>query len=334
MISGQYHSYDRRLFADSALVERCPVDSVRFLFPLPTRIKARFSSLAALVVLIGALLSGVPRAVHASESYDNCTGFITSLPASINTPGTWCLKQDLSTAITGGDAISINADHVIIDCNHFALDGTPAGGGTTRGVAAQDHLGAIVRHCDIRGFNYGVYLAGTNSEGGHIVEDNRFYGNTGAGILVQGDRSILRRNEVLNTASGASYVGVIGIYATYSVDILDNTVSGVDASGYDSSAMGIYTTANVHGIIAGNRVRGMHVAPGGVGEWDGIFNSNPVNIILRDNDVSSNEPYMGMFESRGIECYDGTGRASNNVVSGFSTAMGACSDAGGNDITP
>jgi len=288
-----------------------------------------------LMCLAMALMACAPHPTQAAQSYDNCTGFITSLPASINTPGTWCLKQDLSSAITSGDAISINADHVIIDCNNFALDGTPAGGGSaTRGIAAQDRVGAIVRHCDIRGFNYGVFFAGSSSEGAHIVEDNRFYGNLAVGMLVQGDRSILRRNEVLNTASSTAYIGVIGINATYSVDILDNTVSGVDASGYDSSAMGIYTTANVHGVIAGNRVRGMHVAPGGVGEWDGIFNYYPVDIVLRDNDVSSNEPYAGMFESRGIECYSGTGRASNNVVSGFSTALGACSDAGGNDITP
>src|SRR4249920_1444376 len=68
-----------------------------------------------------------PRLAHAAQSYDNCTGFITSLPATISTQGTWCLKQDLATAVTTGSAILINTNNVTIDCNDFKLGGLGAG---------------------------------------------------------------------------------------------------------------------------------------------------------------------------------------------------------------
>ncbi|HEY0661023.1 MAG TPA: hypothetical protein VGD21_06870 [Lysobacter sp.] len=73
--------------------------------------------LAALVLLVHA----VP--VQAAESYDNCTGFIETLPATISTQGTWCLKHDVGTAITEGNAVTIAANNVTLDCNDFKIGG-------------------------------------------------------------------------------------------------------------------------------------------------------------------------------------------------------------------
>jgi hypothetical protein len=75
---------------------------------------------AALALTPGSL---APRAARAAESYDNCTGFITSLPATVSTEGAWCLKQDLSTAIASGNAITISSNNISIDCHDFKLDG-------------------------------------------------------------------------------------------------------------------------------------------------------------------------------------------------------------------
>src|SRR4029079_7326065 len=105
----------------------------------------------------------------AAQSYDNCTGYITVLPAIISTQGTWCLKQDLATAITSGAAITINTNNVTIDCNNFKLGGLAAGLGTNAyGVFANNRFNATVRHCNVRGFYVGVFLAGA-SGGGHAV---------------------------------------------------------------------------------------------------------------------------------------------------------------------
>src|SRR4249920_3461142 len=87
-------------------------------------------NLGAFFLLTLAMLFGAPRAAHAAESYDNCTGYINSLPAVISTGGIWCLKHDLSTAIDG-DAIHINGTNdITIDCNNFKIGGLAAGIGT------------------------------------------------------------------------------------------------------------------------------------------------------------------------------------------------------------
>src|SRR6185369_16529682 len=90
-------------------------------------ISMKHASLGKLILVTLVLFLTVPRLASAAESYDNCTGFITSLPAVVTTQGTWCLKQDLATAITSGNAITINTGNVTIDCNDFKLGGMSAG---------------------------------------------------------------------------------------------------------------------------------------------------------------------------------------------------------------
>ena len=63
----------------------------------------------------------------AAESYDSCTGFIESLPATISTQGVWCLRRNLATAMTSGNAITITVNNVTIDCNDFKIGGLAAG---------------------------------------------------------------------------------------------------------------------------------------------------------------------------------------------------------------
>ena len=43
------------------------------------------------------LLAALAAPAHAAESYDSCTGTISTLPATLTTQGTWCLQGDLST---------------------------------------------------------------------------------------------------------------------------------------------------------------------------------------------------------------------------------------------
>src|SRR4249919_615558 len=109
-------------------------------------------------LLLGIALLVAPRAAHA-ETYNTCTGFITSVPTVITTQGTWCLKQDLTTALTIGVAITINTNNVTIDCNDFKLGGLAAGvGSQVHGIYAANRSNLTVRHCNIRGFYNGVYF--------------------------------------------------------------------------------------------------------------------------------------------------------------------------------
>jgi nitrous oxidase accessory protein NosD len=288
------------------------------------------SNLGSFFILALAMLLGTPGVAHAAESYDNCTGFITSLPAVITTEGTWCLKKDLSTAITSGVAINVSAHNVTIDCNDFKLGGLAAGMDTqTWGISEGNRHAVIVRHCNIRGFFLGVAFFGGS---GHLIEDNRFDGNTDVGISVGGDGSIVRRNIVANSGKSTQNSDSYGIAVDTSVDVLDNTVSGVVArSGGNGLAVGISVAANdPDGSISGNRVRG--ILKDGIGQAIGIFNQSSDRLSIRGNDLIGDTS----AGSVGIFCGSVPAKAltTDNVINGFATGLSGCNNDSGNVIAP
>jgi hypothetical protein len=274
-------------------------------------------------------LSGTPRDAQA-ETYQTCAGFITSIPAVISTQGTWCLKQDLSTAMTSGNAITINTNNVTLDCNNYKLGGLAAGVGTaTIGIRGTDRQNVTVRHCNIRGFFAGVYLDGA-AGGGHVVEDSRFDGNTYIGVWVQGDGSLIQRTRVLDTGATTIYQHNFGIAGAYGVDIIDNTVTGVaPASGSNGSAVGITLESGPGGNrISGNSVSGL--VKDGAGGGYGIYAVNgTVRVVLRDNDLLGDGT-----TGYGISCTSSASHAIGNTISAFATSNSGCSDDGGNVMSP
>ena len=269
-----------------------------------------------------------PPAAHAAESYDNCTGFITSVPATITTQGTWCMSSDLATGLTSGNAISIDTNNVTINCNDFKLGGLSAGLGTLAyGMRASNRLNVTVRNCNIRGFYIGVDFFG-GSSGGHAVEDSRFDGNTYEAIDVTGDGSVIRRNRVSATGGGTVNSSVYAINSYDSVDILDNTVSGTVARATSNgAAYGIFAFGS-DASVRGNRVRG--TLKDGTGVNYGIFNASSLRVIMRDNEV------VGVADvgSIGLRCTNANGSAADNTISGFETAISGCANDGGNVIKP
>src|SRR5690606_12133764 len=136
------------------------------------------------------------------------------------------------------------------------------------------------RNCNIRGFNRGVYLAGSGSSG-HLVEDNNFDGNTRFGVfIVESPGSEVRNNQVLDTG-GSSIAGpAYGIHATRGVDVIGNTVNGV-APTPGNAAIGISTYLNNTGSVVGNRVRGL--APTNGGSARGIYNDESGRTVIFEN---------------------------------------------------
>ena len=277
--------------------------------------------LVSLLLLTGLFVAPTPAQ---AETFNTCAGFIDTIPAIITTQGTWCLRHDLTTAITSGNAITIATNNVTIDCNDFKVGGLQAGAGTTAiGIYATDRLNATVRHCGIRGFYYGINLTGTG--GGHLVEDNRFDGNTYIGLYIVGDGSLVQRNRV-NTTGGStiSALNAFGIETGYAVDVIDNSVDGVApaGSGGNGNVIGIYSTNNTSGSFVGNRVRGL--AALGTGTAYGIFNVFSDRISLERNHV------VGPGTA-GLRCSPNSeGRAKDNIVGGFTTGLESCVDDGGN----
>ena len=279
--------------------------------------------------LLGLLaLLACAKSASAAQSYDNCTGFITSVPATISTQGTWCLKQDLATAITSGNAITINTNNVTIDCNDFKLGGLAAGAATlTIGIRADDHVNLTVRHCNIRGFYSGLQFQGLDT-GGHAIEENRFDGNTSSGMYVDGEGSIVQRNRVFDTGGTTQSNDAYGIRTNSSVDVLNNLVSGVTARiGGGGHAFGINTTSNTSGRIIGNGVRGLLRDTGGFAY--GIWNISSGRLSLRGNDLVGSGT-----NSVGLVCNSANDSAQDNLISGFATAIITCANDADNIIKP
>jgi len=213
----------------------------------------------ASVVLLGGLCLLPAMPAQAAQSYDGCKGFIDSVPATISTQGTWCLRRDVSTSQASGQAINITTNNVTIDCNDYKLGGLGAGQGTlTVGINALERSNITVRNCAIRGFLKGVVI-NNGTGGGHLVENNRFDNNTWLGIDIGGEGSVVRGNRILDTG-GTTVIGnpikAVGIYATGNVEVQENLINGVAAaSGSNGHAIGINPGHSAAGTIIGNNVK-------------------------------------------------------------------------------
>jgi Right handed beta helix region len=250
---------------------------------------ARHASLHAI------LLSGlsVTAAVQAQTPPGGCAA-IASIPAVISAPGVYCLIQDLETA---GGGIEIQADDVVIDCNHHKIEADP--GSTASGVlSATGKSRLAVRRCTILGFQRGIDVSGGND---HIIEENRLAANKIFGIRI-GDASqpsngaLIRHNQVVNTGdTGLSFAHGIVAHGQSSLvqgnHVAVVTSSGLNTAGIDLIGMGHSARGNTVLDIrspTATGLRGGHVvqdntvvaAVGG-----GSFGIDSPSAICRGNDV-------------------------------------------------
>jgi hypothetical protein len=278
-------------------------------------------------VLAGALFTMCPASAQAAESYDGCKGTISSLPAVIDTQGVWCLKTDLATLMTVGDAIKVNAPNVTIDCNGFKLGGLGGGPDSTAvAIRVPNAANVTVRHCHIRGFRTGISVQGT--EGGHLIEDNRFDGTIHSAISLSGDGSTIRRNRVFDVGPSDVYNSLSAIYACGDVDVIDNSIRGVTGNQDNEGwyVIGIWHTCGVSGVVQDNRIADLVIPPSG--KEYGIY-AHGANLIVRGNSVKTTDP----TDSLGIRCSSSSSMSYQNLVTGPG-AISGCHDGGGNAVIP
>ncbi len=181
-----------------------------------------------------------------------CTA-ITSLPATLSTPGNYCLTGDLNFA-GSGSAIVVAANGVHIDLRGYAL----RSGGTASNTAVQ--VGAVsnftLRNGQIQSVNRGVFCFNATDvevEGVHfqtvgqavvtqacnhaLVHNNRVFDSLGTAILIGGSTvsapefvATIRGNEIsavggLQTASSSVVYGIQSEFATALID--HNYIAGV-----------------------------------------------------------------------------------------------------------
>ena len=172
------------------------------------------------------------------------------------------------------------------------------------------------------------------SGGGHIIEDNRFDGNLYDAIYLTGDGSVIQRNRLLNTGGSPFRTAASAIEASGTIDILDNTISGVvpttNALKVNDSTYGVFLYSNALGSINGNRVRGL--VKKGSGIVTGMNVAFSSRVTLRGNDLGDTGSAGGI----GFRCSPSSSlsRIVSNVVMGFVTPNQGCAVGGGNELVP
>jgi hypothetical protein len=270
----------------------------------------------AIALTLGAGIA--PGLAWAAHSYGTCSGYIDSLPATVSTSGTWCLRSDLLSAPSSGAAITVDADFVVIDCNDFRISGLDAGTSTfATGISVRDSAShnVIVRNCQIEGFRYGVAMMGFS----HLIENNTIDASTFVGISIRGSFTVVRNNLVRETggrpgADEAFGIVMLGEFGT----ALDNTVAGVSAMVLEKTGSG----NNGHNGNNGNN--------GNNGE-DHV-DTRTYGILMRDGVVQGNRVIALDATATGIQLL-GEGVVRDNIVFSGEGKWAVGIDGGGNPCT-
>lgn len=254
-----------------------------------------------------------------------CT-VIDTAPVVINQPGRYCLDANLAVPpMPYGSAITIEANHVTLDCRHHAIIGSTAeGNGSATGIGAirgRNSNNLTVRNCVVRRLPAGISVStGTVflPPLGVVIEDNHL---DGGHISVYAEGGIIRGNTLVRSLYSA-------IYIRGNVDIIDNTVDGV----YDpeGDAVAISVLESQGSVISGNRIRNVSGASGrSLGIVTSYYQGSNA-ISLRDNVVTN----AGQTQGAAVLCNPGDSAGyevvTGNLWLGFATGTSNCVDGGGN----
>jgi hypothetical protein len=245
---------------------------------------------------------------------------IVSLPYTITMQGLYCLIRNLSTAIHGGAAITVNSDFVVLDLKGFKVGGGAAGPGTqASGVYARNRKNITIKNGNIRGFLRGIFLeddSGTyTASQGHVIRRVRLDENTWSGMEVHGRGNTIRDNQVATTGGSTIFGNAFGIQ-TFGAGarILNNDVTDTIAS--TGSAFAIRTIADGATVIERNRIA--NSAPG---DSTGIW-AHGLQVLIVGNRVSGT--------ASGIVMLDNSAKYRDNLTAGVAAPYTGGTDAGNN----
>jgi hypothetical protein len=225
-------------------------------------------------------------AIPSHLAAQTCTDYITALPYTITSSGTYCLTQSLNSNVETGAAITVaGGSSVVVDLRGFTINNLLAGtNSTAAGIAATNKQGIIVRNGRLTFFHDGVVLTGTTGSRGHLVESVEVQFVENVGIFVAGTGIRVRNCTVRRV--GSSTLNGRGI----SVDGDGNVIEGNLVSDFVSQfGHGIDASGTNH-LIVGNRLTAL--------KHNGVYLINSPTTKYRDNLVSGPaNPYQGGIDA-------------------------------------
>ena len=164
-------------------------------------------------------------------------------PTTITRPGLYQLQNDI--VVQSGIALTIAASDVVIDLNGYSLIGPGSANTTSIGIWASNRDRITIRNGTIDNFFYGVYLSDSANyvlsrgtyfdQGGHLIENLRFYGNTFRAIRVEGVANVIRNNIIYDTGGSQvynpAYAAAIETYGPGTV-VENNIIYNIRGNGY------------------------------------------------------------------------------------------------------
>jgi hypothetical protein len=248
---------------------------------------------------------------QAAAETTQCTA-ITSLPYSIDVPGVYCLTDDLTTSISSGNAITINANSVTLDLNGHKLAGNAGATSTATGILADTKRYVVIKNGTIRGFSRAVAITGVFPDV-TIVEDLIVDKGWQTGIQVNGIGAVVRRNRIHNVVSSGLFVA--GILSTGTQHVIrDNDISEVRTTFIGGTSVGIDVTTS-NSVVEGNRI----------GIVDIGVQVRGTNVLVSDNMFLASPTAIAFINA-------GTGKYRNNLTTPLVTTLATGGiDAGGNN---
>ena len=241
----------------------------------------------------------------AGVSHADCT-IISALPATISSPGNYCLTSNLSASLSQ-DAITINADDVVIDLGGYEINNTSSI--SVNGIYTADHSDITVRNGRITGtFNRAIYFYASapsyTSRARSVIENMSIkMDSITAGIDIKGKESIVRNNIL----AASSPVASIGIQARgYGDKIENNDV-------YNLSLEGIYVSFGNGTIVENNKIGLESSVVGSMGIWLNAGIVNNKNVLVSGNRITNMD--SGVSFDMG-----GTGKFRDNLTIGCNTS--------------
>lgn len=233
----------------------------------------------------------------------NCTP-ITSVPYTITAPGVYCVTTKITSSLTSGAAITINANNVVLDLNSFAIGNIGAGPSTSAvGILAIDRQNIVVRDGTLRGFWAGVALVNgvtaggtTSNSSGHkvdsIIADTCYL----LGIAVQGPGSWIINSRTANTQGSSvanaalpaiSTNSAIGIFVSGAGSrVTDNAVLNTDCTNgctaSTATVFGIEIAAAPGAVVDANRVSNFTLSAVAAANVRGLYVINSSTDVFID----------------------------------------------------
>ena len=253
------------------------------------------------LALLAPLLLLVSWAPPAAAETLTCTN-IGALPYTIAASGHYCLNSNFA-GVYAGNAITINASNVVLDCNDHSI--TQTGAAAVNGIYAANKSLVTVRNCAVVNFARGIafFETGAGLSRNNRASYNEVRKSRLAGILMSGSANVVENNRVTENLGG-------------SVD----TTYGILLSSFGGAGVGNVLRQNIV----------TNIAPSLYKRVVGIYLENVDNTAILNNTISALFPPLdlGVYGIVGSETSLGNAAVNNTVLSATGAPPG-----GGGGIT-